>query len=196
MKKTLLITLPSFVLLASIYGWTHHRSGANAVAETAGASTTITTITKGAYLVEIMDCNFCHTPARMGPQGPEPDMSRMLSGHPAELSLSMPEIENEAWNFYGAFTNTAFAGPWGISYAANLTPDATGLKGWTEEMFVKALKTGWHMGVEQSRMIQPPMPWPAYSQATEEDLAAIFAYLQSVPAVRNTPPAYQPPSLH
>ena len=91
-----------------------------------------------------------------------------------------------------AATGTAFAGPWGVTYAANLTPDEnSGLGIWTEEMFLAALKTGKHMGT--SREIQPPMPWYSYSQMTDEDLRAIFAYLKSIPALPNHVPDYQPP---
>jgi hypothetical protein len=59
-------------------------------------------------------------------------------------------------------------------------------------MFLAALKTGKHMGT--SREIQPPMPWHSYSQMTDEDLSAIFAYLKSIPALPNHVPDYQPPS--
>ena len=95
----------------------------------------------------------------------------------------------------GAFsgTLTAFAGPWGVSYAANLTPDQnTGLGVWTEDMFVKALRTGKHMGT--SRPIQPPMPWMWAGQATDDDLKAMFAYLKSIPPVVNHVPDYQEPA--
>ncbi len=44
-------------------------------------------IERGKYLVTIMACNDCHTPFKMGPKGPEPDMSRMLSGHPEQMKL-------------------------------------------------------------------------------------------------------------
>jgi len=144
-------------------------------------------VDRGAYLVRIMACNDCHTPFRMGPQGPEPDMTRMLSGHPQDMALPPAPAAQGPWLWAGAATNTAFAGPWGVSFAANLTPDkGTGLGDWTEETFVRALRTGRHQG--QGRPILPPMPWPAYSQATDEDLAAIFAYLRTVPAISNRVP--------
>ncbi len=143
---------------------------------------------RGGYLVKIMGCNDCHTPWKMGEKGPEPDMSRMLSGHPAEMALSpAPALGHGPWGWTAAATNTAFSGPWGTSFTANLTPDAeTGLGKWTEEMFVKTIKTGRHMGV--GRPVLPPMPIPAYSQATEEDLKAIFAYLRTIPAIKNPVP--------
>ena len=93
----------------------------------------------------------------------------------------------------GAATNTAYAGPWGISYAINLTPDHnTGLGIWTEEMFVKSIKTGKHFGT--SRPIQPPMPWQWYRYLSDDDLKAIFAYLKSVPAIPNRVPDWQEPA--
>ena len=42
-------------------------------------------VQRGEYLVKIMGCNDCHTPWKMGPHGPEPDMTRFLSGHPEEI---------------------------------------------------------------------------------------------------------------
>ncbi len=147
-----------------------------------------TLIARGAYLVTISDCNGCHTPLTMTPEGPRPDMSRMLSGHPQEMAMPATAPEDGPWNIRMAATATAFAGPWGVSYAPNLTPDIqTGLGTWTREMFISALRTGRHMGV--SRPIMPPMPWMAYGQMTDEDLAAVFAYLRSVPPIRNQAPA-------
>lgn len=145
-------------------------------------------IARGAYLVTIADCNGCHTPLTMTPEGPRPDMSRMLSGHPQDMAMPATAPDDGPWNIRMAATATAFAGPWGVSYAPNLTPDIqTGLGTWTREMFVSALRTGRHMGV--SRPIMPPMPWTAYGQMTDEDLAAVFAYLRSVPPIRNQAPA-------
>ncbi|MEW5978910.1 MAG: c-type cytochrome [Acidobacteriota bacterium] len=148
---------------------------------------------RGKYLVNILGCHDCHTPFKMGPKGPEPDMSKMLAGHPENLDASVPPKSLEApWVWAATATNTAFAGPWGITYAANLTPDQnTGLGIWTENQFFRALKEGKHMG--QSRMIMPPMPWQAYSHLTEEDLRAVFAYLRSIPSITNHVPDYQSP---
>lgn len=151
-------------------------------------------VERGEYLVSIMGCHDCHTPMQISPQGPVPDMSRMLSGHPDTLDMpSPPPLMASPWSWIGSVTNTAYAGPWGISYATNLTPHETGLGTWTEAQFVRALKTGRHRGAEGGRSIMPPMPWQAYSEATEEDLKAIFAYLQSLPPIDNQPPPYQPP---
>ncbi|MCH8962689.1 MAG: hypothetical protein IH820_15575 [Bacteroidetes bacterium] len=127
---------------------------------------------------------------------PAPDMSRMLSGHPESLQMPPPPALPEGPRLWiGAATNTAFAGPWGVTYAANLTPDSTtGLSRWTEDMFVTAMKTGKQGGIEVGRPILPPMPWPGYSKMSEEDLRAIYAYLLTVPSIRNEVPSYQPPS--
>ena len=47
-------------------------------------------IARGQYLVTVGGCNDCHTPLKMGPKGPEPDMTRMLSGHPEQLVITAP----------------------------------------------------------------------------------------------------------
>jgi hypothetical protein len=150
-------------------------------------------IERGKYLVTVVGCGDCHTPLKMGPQGPEPDMGRLLSGHPEQMG-PLPNAKPQGpWVWAGAGTNTAFGGPWGVSYAANLTPDQnTGLGIWTEEMFVKAIRTGRHMG--QSREILPPMPWLALRNASDEDLQAIYAFLRTVKPVANHVPDVQPPA--
>lgn len=152
-------------------------------------------VERGKYLVTITGCNDCHTPLTMGPSGPAPDMSRMLSGHPAGMVMPPPPAlkPDDPWNWSGAATLTAFAGPWGITYATNLTPDQnTGMGIWTEDMFVRAMRTGRHMG--QSRPIMPPMPWNWYGKMTDEDLKAIYAYLRTVPPIENLVPDYMPPA--
>ena len=107
-----------------------------------------TPIARGEYLVRLRRCNDCHTPWKMGPKGPEPDMTRALTGHPADLA--MPPRAGAAagpWICIASATNTAWAGPWGVSFTANLTPDKeTGLGDWTEEMFIATMRTGRHQG--------------------------------------------------
>lgn len=171
-------------------------AGLVAVAGLAGpppAQADADTVERGAWLVAVTGCNDCHTPFKPGPNGPEPDPSRLLSGHPESAALPPPPPLDPPWVWAGTDTNTAFAGPWGISYAANLTPDPeTGIGGWTKEMFTTAIKTGLHLGA--GRPIMPPMPWPAYAHLGDADLGAIFDYLKSLPPVRNRVPEYAPPA--
>ena len=163
--------------------------GATASAQTADA----TTVARGAYLVHGMGCADCHTPLKMGAQGPEPDLARGLSGHPQGMVLQAPTLPaGSPWAWGATGTNTAFWGPWGVSYAANLTPDATGLKDWTAEQFVQAMRTGKHAG--SGRPLMPPMPWPAFGQLNDADLHAMFSYLMAQPAVPNRVPDYLPPA--
>ena len=152
-----------------------------------------TRVERGRYLVSSIGCADCHAPKVMGPEGPEPDMTRFLSGHP-ETSLlpPPPALPAGAWIALASADFTAWSGPWGISYAINLTPDNnTGIGIWTEDMFVKALKTGRHMGA--SRPILPPMPWTAFRNLTDEDLGSIFQYLRTIPAIHNRIPEPVPP---
>jgi mono/diheme cytochrome c family protein len=149
-------------------------------------------VERGKYLVSTAGCHDCHTPWAMGPEGPAPDMTRMLSGHPQSLKITTTPKLEEPWVWAGAGTNTAFHGPWGTTYAMNLTPDeVSGLGIWTEDMFMRAIRLGKHMG--QSRPIMPPMPWPVYRNFVDEDLKSIYAYLRTIPAVSNNVPAYEPP---
>ncbi len=146
-------------------------------------------IERGAYLVRTMGCHDCHTPWKMGPKGPEPDMTRALTGHPQDLVMPpAPKLPDGPWLWVGAATNTAFSGPWGVSFTANLTPDPeTGLGKWTEEMFIATMKTGRHEG--KGRPLLPPMPYPVVASLNDGDIRALFAYLQSLPPVRNRVPA-------
>lgn len=180
----------SFIAIAALVTLTScvdQATATNTTAKPAAAVTAAAQVEHGRYLVTIGGCHDCHTPLKMGPKGPEPDMSRMLSGHPEKFVMPPTPKLDAGWIWAGAATNTAFAGPWGISYARNLTPDqVSGLGIWDESMFIKTMRTGRHMGV--SRPILPPMPWQNLSQAKEEDLKAIFAFLKSVEPIRNEVP--------
>jgi hypothetical protein len=149
-------------------------------------------VKRGEYLVNMGGCSDCHTPWVLGPKGPEPDMSLLLSGHPAGMKLPPPPPVAMPWMATASASMTAWSGPWGVSYAANLTPDPeTGLGKWTEQMFIEAIRTGRHQG--KGRPILPPMPWPALKHATDADLKAIFAYLRSIkPMVNKVPEPVEP----
>jgi hypothetical protein len=144
-------------------------------------------IKRGAYLTTIGACHDCHSPKIMTPQGPEPDPARLLSGHPQGSTI--PTIQgNKDWVLFEPQHFTAFVGPWGISYAANLTPDDTGTGNWTFEQFKTALRKGKYKGLENARDLLPPMPWQMYRNFTDEDMLAIFTYLRSLPRVNNLVP--------
>lgn len=147
----------------------------------------------GRKLVTLGACADCHTPFKMGPNGPEPDRARHLSGHPEQLVMPPPPaLPAGPWLVVVGATNTAWAGPWGVSFTANLTPDAeTGLGRWTEQQFVATLRTGRHLG--RGRPLLPPMPVPAFTALSDEEIGAIFAYLRTIPAVRNRVPEPQAP---
>jgi mono/diheme cytochrome c family protein len=158
------------------------------VASIATSVTSARRVSRGAYLVSAMGCGGCHTPKTMGPDGPRADASRFLAGHPEGAALAPPAAFGPGpWVAASSWDTTAWSGPWGISYSANLTPDEnTGIGSWSEETFVGALRTGRHMGV--SRRILPPMPWGAFRHLTDEDLRSIYAYLFTIPPVRNRVP--------
>lgn len=153
-------------------------------------------VKRGEYLVTIGGCNDCHSPKLPGPI-PVPDESRLLSGHPSAEpypTWSPADLQDRNAIALTSSMLSSWAGPWGVSFAANLTPDkATGLGNWTEESFIRALRTGKHLGQADGREILPPMPWPTIARMTDSDLKAMWAYLQSLPAIENQVPAPIPP---
>lgn len=149
-------------------------------------------VDRGKYLVDFGGCHDCHSPKVFGPNGPSVDPSKILSGAPA--GQQVPAIPGDALGQgkWGALTTpdlTTWAGPWGVSFARNLTPDKeTGLGSWTEAMFIKAMRTGKDMG--EGRPILPPMPWDAVGKLSDGDLKAVFAYLKSLKPIHN--PVHDP----
>lgn len=153
----------------------------------AAKSTAAPDVERGKYLVSFGSCNDCHTPLVMGPNGPAPDMTRMLSGHPQDLVLSSGPALEGPWGAAATHTLTGWSGPWGLSFAANLTPDKeTGLGAWSAEDFIATIRSGRHLG--RGRPLLPPMPVHYVNTLTDEDLRNVFAYLQSIPAVSNRVP--------
>lgn len=144
-------------------------------------------VARGEYLVKFGSCNDCHTPWTLGPNGPEPDMTRMLSGHPAQVTAPPAPQLPEGWMAAASNTMTAWSGPWGVSFTANLTPDKeTGLGAWSAEDFIATIRSGRHRG--RGRPLLPPMPVQFVGTLTDADLRNVFAYLQSIPAVANKVP--------
>lgn len=156
-----------------------------------GEMTSEQKIARGKYLVTAGACHDCHTPKIFTAMGPVVDTTRLLMGHPGDGP--MPPIDTNAlhpgyWVF-AAPDLTMWVGPWGISYTANITPDsATGIGAWTEESFINTLRSGKHLGLSGGRPILPPMPWEMYKKLSDDDLKAIYAYLHSIPAIRNQVP--------
>ncbi len=151
-------------------------------------------VKKGEYLVTIMGCNDCHSPKTVGPQGSQIIPELMLSGYPSDRPLL--KVETAAFKKGWVLLNgdlTSAAGPWGVSFAANLTSDPTGIGSWTEDNFKRALKEGKYKGMPGGRTLLPPMPWFNYANISDEDVSAIFAYLKSTKPVRNVVPAPIPP---
>jgi mono/diheme cytochrome c family protein len=152
---------------------------------------------RGELLVKFGGCHDCHTPKVMTANGPAPDPSRLLSGQPEQtgrLPTLPPGLIGPSPNQWGGVTNndlTEWVGPWGTSYAANLTPDQSGLGSWTEDLFIKTMRTGKHFGV--GRPLLPPMPWYDIAVLNTADLKAMFAYLRSIKPIRNLVPQPLPP---
>ncbi len=118
-------------------------------------------LARGKYLVTIAGCNDCHTP---GYFFGKPDMERFLGG--SDVAFEIPGLG-------------AFAG-------RNITPDPeTGIGKWSTEEIVHALQTGER---PDGRMLAPIMPWHAFANFTQDDVTAIAAFLQSVPAVSHQVP--------
>lgn len=153
-------------------------------------------IARGKYLVLLGGCADCHSPKVMSPNGPIPDPMKAFSGHPE--SAKLPEIPKgvlgpDKWAAMTTMDLTAWVGPWGVSFTANLTPDpATGIGGWTEEMWLKTFKTGKHLG--EGRPILPPMPIQPLGMLKEQDLKDMYAYFMSLKPIRNAVPQPIPPA--
>ena len=152
----------------------------------------------GRYLTTIMGCHDCHTPKSFGEHGELIlDSTSFFSGHPSQMPYpdwTPADMQQRNGITLGGGMFTAWAGPWGVSFTANLTPDdSTGLGEWTEEAFIQAIRTGKHQGQPNGRMILPPMPWEMFRHASDNDLKAIWAYLRTIPAIDNSVPLPIPP---
>jgi len=185
MKSLVPFALLAVALMVPLAGCSPEAASGNAISQEK--------IDRGRYLVATGGCGDCHTPKMMTPEGPKEDQGRLLAGFPEGTQLPPAPAGSGPWIASASWDQTAWAGPWGVSYSSNLTPDRnTGLGIWTEDMFVKAMRTGRHMGV--SRPILPPMPWTALKNMSDEDLKAIYAYLRTIPAVSNRVPEPLPPA--
>jgi len=126
---------------------------------------TVASAEHGAYLATIVGCHDCHTP---GAFYGRPDFQRALAG--SELG---------------------WTGPWGTSYARNLTPDQeTGIGVWSEDDIIRALQTGKR---PDGSDLRPPMPWPDFAHMNRRDIRSIAMYLKSVVPVSHKVPDALPP---
>jgi len=153
---------------------------------------------KGKLITEIYGCVDCHTPKIKEGEFLVNDPDRLFSGHPGDNKLPQfpPEIIGpEKWR--GLFTDsmTAWGGPWGISYSANLTPDKkTGIGKLSEKNFVSILNIGIHSNM--NRKLMEPMPWKEISELKDDDLKAVYQYLKTVKPVKNKVPESVPLHNH
>ena len=192
--------IPSFCILSGTLFFSHCTEPEKKVVQSEIPFTTVafggfdSQIKQGEHLVFIAGCHDCHTPKKMGAHGPEFDMDLALSGHPAQMPA--PEVnrkEIESKGLAVTQTLTSWVGPWGISYAANLTSDPTGIGNWEEIHFMTAIREGKFKGLSNNRDLLPPMPWEMIGKMTDEELKAVFAYLKSTKPIRNIVPAAEPP---
>jgi len=203
MRKSylLLLTVLTFTVI-SFYGCSEKKSaestdpGTTAAPEKPNFGGYETQVLWGKHLVTIGGCNDCHTPKKMTPMGPEDDTTLLLSGHPEKLPA--PDVDRKQMESKGLVVTsdfTAWIGPWGISYSANLTPDETGTGSWTEEQFINAIKNSVSKGIDGSRPLMPPMSMMPVKLMTVEELKAIFAYLRTIKPIKNVSVQPTPPVL-
>jgi len=148
----------------------------------------------GEHLVTVGACHDCHSPKKMTEQGMEIDTALLLSGHPSQMAaVDVNRQDMETKGIIATSDLTSWVGPWGVSYTANLTPDATGIGNWKEEQFIYAIRNGKMKGLAGSRPMLPPMPWQMYRNMTDDELKAIFAYLKTTKPIRNIVPQPTPP---
>ncbi|MEO5893270.1 MAG: diheme cytochrome c-553 [Ferruginibacter sp.] len=186
MQKVILVTMLVVVAIANIISCNNDK--AEQPVTTAVSNDSL--IKRGSYLVTLGGCDDCHSPKKFGPNGPEVDMDLRLSGYPANRPFPPYDsnmVKKGIMMFNGDLTSAA--GPWGVSFAANITSDETGLGNWNEAHFFKAMREGKFKGLDGSRSLLPPMPWQNFKQMTDDDLKAVFAFLKSTKPVKNIVPA-------
>ena len=123
-------------------------------------------VERGKYLATLGDCVDCHTP---GYFFGKPDMTRYLGG--SDVGFEIPGL--------------------GVFNGRNITPDKeTGIGSWTDEQIATAITTGKR---PDGRQLAPIMNYPAFVNMTKEDVAAVVAYLRTIPPVNNKVPGpYKP----
>lgn len=153
-------------------------------------------VERGRYLVSTIGCEDCHSPKMMTDHGPVPDPATRFAGHiDGDLTAKVNKDALKDWALF-SMGLTAAVGPWGISYAANISSDDSGIGTWSEEQFIRALREGQFKGLVGTRKLLPPMPWQDFANLSDEDLKAIYLYLKSTKPVHNVvPPPVSPEEL-
>jgi mono/diheme cytochrome c family protein len=115
-------------------------------------------VERGRYLTVVAGCNDCHTPGFfLG----KPDMAKYLGG--SDVGFEIPGL--------------------GVFPGRNITPDKeTGIGNWADEQIATATTAGRR---PDGRQLAPIMPYASFTRMTREDVAAIIAFLRSIPAVKN-----------
>jgi len=187
MRKVIFFMGASIIVLTLLT-----KTSCNETAARSEVKDSVQLVKRGEYLVSTMGCDDCHSPKKMGPHGPEVDMDLRFSGYPANRPLSsFDTVTTKSWYLFNQDL-TGSVGPWGISFAANITSDATGIGNWKEEQFVRCLREGKWMGLPDARPLMPPMPWQNFAKLTDEDLSAIYHYLKTTKPINNNVPAWIP----
>lgn len=189
MKKTIFILAALTAAVAGSIIFMSCNSNANAGTTGEVVISPDSLVRRGSYLVNAIGCDDCHTPKKFGPNGMELDMEHRFGGHLAGSPLGKPNtgVMKDGYMLF-ALDLTSTVGPWGQSYAANISSDATGIGNWTEEQFFRAIREGKSKGLKEARPLLPPMPWFVYKNLNDTDIKAIFAYLKSTKPVENRVP--------
>ena len=189
MRKTVL-NLTAIVIISIVFVACQSSTASE---EKSVAMTKEEMVKRGVYLVNSIGCDDCHSPKRMGANGPELIPDLRLSGYPSDRPITKADtnVVRNGWMLFSDDLTTS-VGPWGQSFAANLTSDATGTGNWKEEQFIKAIREGKFKGLDNTRPLLMPMPWFVYRNLTDDDLKSIFAFLQTTKPVNNVVPAPKP----
>ena len=192
MKRIIFISA-AFIVSVSIAVFVSCNSAEGNSGKSNNGNEKLEQIKRGEYLVNSIGCDDCHSPKKMGPMGPEIIAETRFGGYPGKRPIQKADtsVVNGGWMLFGADLTSA-VGPWGMSFAANISSDATGIGNWKEAQFIKAIREGKSKGLDGNRSLLPPMPWFVYKNMTDDDLKAIFAYLQSTKPVHNVVPQPRP----
>jgi hypothetical protein len=191
MRKTVLNVAATTIIIAVVFIACSDSSASEK--KKSIAMTETEKVQRGSYLVNAIGCDDCHSPKEITATGFEIIPELRLSGYQSASASPKADsnVVRQGWLLFGSDLTTA-VGPWGQSFAANLTSDPTGIGNWKEEQFIKAIREGKYKGLDNTRPLLPPMPWFVYKNLNDDDLKSIFAFLKSTKPVKNVVPAPKP----